>query len=435
MSLIRQVILVAVTAIFVSILPSLFKTSYPVPEIFGTVAPGFEDVREVFRENFELGWDKNEGGSAFAVYYKGEKVVDIWAGFADQEAKMLWKENTMSVLYSTTKGLCALCIAILADRELIDFKKPVSDYWPEFAQNGKEKVTVEMLMEHEAGLPILSQPMTFDLLQDHDALDKVLAETKPLWEPGTAHGYHTISIGFYVDALIRRVDPEGRTVGKFFSDEVAKPFGIDAFIGTPREEMLRVGRLVYVQPSTFDIIHGLLTSSVYRSMFYGYIMGGAKLFVGTVSNCGQVCEIERRMDPEVNQIVIPSICGVATARGIAKLFGILANGGKLGNKTLLSQRIIMDYVNDKRERTGDLVLFGLPMKWKYGMDIIPQPGNAGNLFGSSGAGGQIGYSDVDNKIGYGFVTRYSAVLGIQFYDPRIARLQESVLRVVTKVEK
>lgn len=432
MSLLGQTLLVAVIAIIISILPSYFKTRYPVPEIFGTVAPGFEDVRDVFRENFELGWDKNEGGSAFAVYHKGEKVVDIWAGFADQEAKMLWKENTMSVLYSTTKGLSAICIAMLADRGLLDFKKPVAHYWPEFAQKGKENVTVEMLMEHEAGLPIISEKMTFDLIKDHDSLDKALAATAPLWQPGTAMGYHMVSIGFYVDALVRRVDPKGRTVGRFFQEEVAEPFGIDAYIGTPKEEVFRISRAIFVQPSVLDIIHALLTSHVYRALFYGYILGNSKLTVDVVENCGELGKTERLVDPDILSLEMPAVNGVGTARGVAKLYGILANGGKLGNKTLLSENIIKEYANDRRKLMQDLVLFGFPNKWKYGMDIDPEPGKDGNLFGTAGLGGQIGYADPNEGIGYGFVTRTNAALSLQWLDPRLRRLRESVLSAIAK---
>ncbi|XP_071851272.1 beta-lactamase domain-containing protein 2-like [Apostichopus japonicus] len=152
MSFLRQASIVCVTAVIVGlIIPTYLKPSYPVPEIFGTVAPGFEEVRDVFRQNYEEGWDKRDAGSAFSVYKDGEKVVDLWAGYADAEAKRLWREDTMTVIFSTTKGLTAVCLAMLSDRGLLDFKKTVAHYWPEFAQNGKERITVEQLLEHELG--------------------------------------------------------------------------------------------------------------------------------------------------------------------------------------------------------------------------------------------------------------------------------------------
>lgn len=436
MSLLRQSLLVIVTAILVTFLPSYLSPRYPVPEIFGTVAPGFEEVVDTFRESFELGWEKPEAGSAYSVYYKGDKVVDIWAGYADQEAKILWKENTMSVMYSTSKGFCALVVAMLADRGLLDFKKPVSHYWPEFAQNGKEKITVEMLMEHEAALPYFPEAMTFDMLRDPTAMDKVIENAKPLWEPGTGHGYHAISLGFLVNGLVRRVDPEKRTVGQFLDDEVAKPFEIDVFIGTPPIESLRVSRTVIVEAYFFDKVYAFATSWLYRQILSAFILQtpAGKMATDMFENCGELCETERQVDSEIRQLEMPAVNGVATARAIAKTFGILANGGKLGNKTLLSEEMIDAYSFDRRGETPDLCLFGLKTRWKYGMHLISQGENEKNLFGSPGGGGQVGYADPNRVIGYGYVTRFMSPEGWALYDPRIRRLQESTLSAITKLE-
>ncbi|XP_071852274.1 beta-lactamase domain-containing protein 2-like [Apostichopus japonicus] len=437
MSVLRQALLIAVTAVVVGfIVPAFFKPSYPVPEILGTVAPGFEEVREVFRQNYENGWDNPEAGSAFSVYQEGRKVVDLWAGYADQEAKRLWSEDTMSIIFSTTKGLGALCVAMLVDRGHLDFKKPVANYWPEFAQKGKDKITVEQLMEHEAGLAVLNEPMTFDLMNNKSAMDKVLAETEPAWEPGTAHGYHTLSIGPYVDALVRRADPKKRSIGKFFHEEVSKPFGIEAYIGVPLEQFHRVGRLVLVSASPSMTLYALRQSDFARKSILAPITGSLKLLTDTLTNCGEVCEFERLMDPDVLQnFELSSAAGIATASGIAKLFGILANGGKVDNKTLLSQGLIDEYANDRRGPTPDIVITDLMIRWKYGMDVIPQPNHKDNLFGSPGAGGQVGYADPNNKLGYGFISRYMSPMGMQFHDPRIIYLQESVLRAIEKQKR
>ncbi|PIK44600.1 putative beta-lactamase domain-containing protein 2 [Apostichopus japonicus] len=406
------------------------RSGHPIPEVFGNVSPGFEDVLKVFRENYEHGWDKAEAGSAFSVYHKGEKVVDIWAGYADYEAEVLWKEDTMSILLSTTKGLSALCILVLADRGLIDFKETVAYYWPEFAQKGKEKITVEMLLEHEAGLAVISEELTFDLLRDRHAMDRVLAATEPLWEPGTTHGYHVISFGFYVDALVRRVDPRGRTVGQFFAQEIAEPFGIDAYIGTPLDVSHRVARLVLVRGSLADITYYLWTSHLFRALIYGFALGRCKTFTDVIKNCGEVCKMHQQEDPELRKLEFPSGNGIGSARAIAKLYGILANGGKLGNKTLLSPEFIDELAHDKRGQTGDFVFFNLPFRWKYGIEVIPQPNEDNNIFGASGVGGQIGYADKGRQIGYGFVTRFLSPVGLQLYDPRIQRLKESVLQAL-----
>lgn len=433
MSFLKQALLVAVTAIAASVLPSYFKPSYPVPEIFGTVAPGFEEVRDTFRKNYEDNWDNREAGSALSVYYKGENVVDLWAGYADVEAKRLWKEDTMVVIFSSTKGLAALCVAMLVDRGHLDFKKPVSHYWPEFSQHGKELITVEQLLEHEAGLASTETVLSYEILKDHANIDGILAKTKPQWDPGTRHGYHAVTMGPLIDALIRRVDPKGRTVGQFFDEEVSKPFGIDAYIGAPLELDHRIGRSVNVQATFSHYVYGFRSFGFLRDYVLMSLLGGSdSFFQESIDKCGDVCEFDRMADPEIRRIEVASANGVATAKAVAKLYGILANGGKQGNKVLLSQKLLKEYINDERGLTPDLVLFDLPLRWKYGMNVIPQGENAGNVFGSAGAGGQVGYADPNNNLGYGFVSRYMSPMGMQLSDPRFKNLQESVLRAIKR---
>lgn len=436
MSFLRQALLVAVTAVIVGIIvPSYFKPSYPVPEIFGTVAPGFEEVREVFRKNYVDGWDNPEAGSAFSVYHKGEKVVDLWAGYADAEAKRLWREDTMSIIFSTTKGFTVACVAMLADRGLIDFTKPVAHYWPEFAQKGKEKITVQQLLEHEAGLSVIEEKLSFGLLKDRDAMDKILARSEPQWEPGTRHGYHAITIGPLVDALVRRVDPKKRTVGQFVEEEIRKPFGIDVYIGAPLTEYHRVGRLVNVKERLTDVIYTCIHTPFFRKYLIEKLFGRLEHNTAITDNCDEVCDFDRMADPDKLNIELASANGVATARAVAKFYGILANGGMYENKTLLSKKIIDEYINDRRGLTPDLVLFDLPMRWKYGMDLIPQPNEEGNLFGAPGYGGQMGYADPNNNLGIGFISRYMSPSAFKFEDQRIKSLYESVQRIVEKKKR
>lgn len=429
MSFYRQALFVCTASVILAwVISSFMRTSYPVPEIFGTVAPGFEEVRETFRQNYEEGWDKSEAGSAFSVYKDGEVVVDLWAGYADVEAKRLWREDTMTAIYSTTKGLMAVCLAMLADRGFLDFKTPVAQYWPEFSQNGKENITVEQLFEHEAGLAATDEPLSYDMFENFEILDQVLASTKPLWEPGTKHGYHAITMGLYADALVRRVDPRKRTISQFFDEEVSKPFDVDLYIGAPLELFYRLGRLTNVQPGISDFIYAIINSSYIRNAVSGAIFGGESenLNQKMVETCGDICEDERLADPYVINKGLASGNGVGTARAVAKLFGILADGGKQGNMTLLSKDIIDEYINDNRGQTPDLIMYGHPMRWKYGMNVIPQGNNMGNLFGAPGFGGQFGYSDPNNKLGYGFISRFLSPLGVQLLDPRISRLLGSV---------
>ena len=179
----------------------------------GAVAPGFEEVRAEFERNFA---ERGEIGAAVAAYWRGEKVVDLWGGRRTPSGDEPWNEDTMVVVNSTTKGLAAMTIAVANSRGWIDYDAPVAEYWPEFAQNGKGAITVRQLLSHEAGLVWIDEPLRFEDLRDLDHVARVLARQKPAWEPGTRHGYHAMTIGLYMQELIRHVDPAHRTLGRFF---------------------------------------------------------------------------------------------------------------------------------------------------------------------------------------------------------------------------
>src|SRR5215211_3183199 len=170
--------------------------------ISGSVAPGFERVRRVFEENFA---ERGELGGAVAAYVGGEKVVDLWGGVRDARDGSVWEEHTLVLVYSTSKGLAAMTLALANSRGWLDYDERVATYWPEFAQNGKGSVTVRQLLGHEAGLPVVDEPLDIDLLRDFDRLSEALARQTPAWHPGTRHGYHGLSIGWYEGELIRRV--------------------------------------------------------------------------------------------------------------------------------------------------------------------------------------------------------------------------------------
>lgn len=176
-------------------------------QIHGHCAPAFQRVRDAFERNFT---DHGERGAAVAVRHRGEVVVDLWGGHADRSGRA-WDENTLAVVFSTTKGLAATCLHVLADRGLIDFDAPVARYWPEFAANGKAGITVAMALSHQAGLPVWQAPLPQDALLNWDLAARRLADEPPLWEPGTAHGYHGLTIGWLEGELVRRVT--GRTIG------------------------------------------------------------------------------------------------------------------------------------------------------------------------------------------------------------------------------
>ena len=200
------------------------------PLIDGFVAPGFERVRAEFARNFA---ERRELGAACAVYRRGEKVVDLWGGVRDARTGEPWAQDTLVLVYSTSKGLSAMTLALAHSRGLLDYDERVATYWPEFAQAGKDRVTVRQLVGHEAGLPVIDEPLDVELLQDFDRLAAVIARQRPLWEPGTCHGYHGVSLGWYEGELIRRLDPAGRTLGRVFAEEIAAPLGLGVHFGVP----------------------------------------------------------------------------------------------------------------------------------------------------------------------------------------------------------
>ncbi|HEY0811138.1 MAG TPA: serine hydrolase domain-containing protein, partial [Longimicrobiales bacterium] len=229
----------------------LEKSHYMSADTYGVVAPGFEEVRIAFERNLA---ERGEIGAAVAAYWHGEKVVDLWGGRRMPQGRAPWKRDTMVVVMSSTKGLAAMTLAVANARGWLDYDAPVAHYWPEFAQNGKAAVTVRQLLGHEAGLVLFDEQLTIEKLRDLDYIALVLARQQPAWPPGTRHGYHTMSIGLYMQELIRRVDPSHRTLGQFFHDEIAVPLRLDFYIGLPREISYR--RLAKVK--TMSIARALL---------------------------------------------------------------------------------------------------------------------------------------------------------------------------------
>src|SRR5262247_1906286 len=211
--------------------------------IRGHVSRGFEAVRETFVENFTR---RRELGGACCVYHRGEKVVDLWGGIRNKQTGEPWERDTMVVVHSATKGLAAMTLAIAHSRGWLDYDERVCAYWPEFAQNGKERITVRQLLAHQAGLFAIDEPVDRSVVADLDRLAIVLARQKPAWEPGTRQAYHAITLGLYESELLRRVDPRRRSLGQFFHDEISAPLGLDLYLRLP--ETIPNSRLATIAP-------------------------------------------------------------------------------------------------------------------------------------------------------------------------------------------
>ena len=281
------------------------------------VAPGFEEVRAEFERNFA---ERGEIGAAVAAYWRGEKVVDLWGGRRTPEGDAPWNEDTMVVVMSTTKGLAAMTLAVANARGWLDYDAPVARYWPEFAQNGKAAITVRQLLGHEAGLVLLDEQLTLEKLRDLDYVARLLARQKPAWPPGTRHGYHTMTIGLYMQELIRRVDPAHRTLGRFFHEEIAVPLGLEFYIGLPRE--IPDERLAKRQDA-LQLARGLLAlrNTPPRAHPEDAHAGVAAPPVDVVGS-----DLDWN-DRRYLEVEVPAGNGVGTARAIARAYSAFAEGG------------------------------------------------------------------------------------------------------------
>jgi CubicO group peptidase (beta-lactamase class C family) len=287
--------------------------------ISGIVKPGFEPVRKVFIENFTY---RNELGAACCIYYQGEKVVDLWGGIRNKATGEPWEEDTMVVVHSTTKGLSAMALALLHSRGLLDYEERVSTYWPEFAQQGKEKITVRQLLGHQAGLAALDAPVDRAVVADLDRLAVALAQQKPAWEPGTRQGYHAISLGFYEGELLRRVDPQHRSLGQFFQDEIASPLDLDFYIRLPEEITNSRLATYYIAKLPEMIIKGK------RRFLLAFFSPGTLTHRAFWKNPGPSLPFDAQHIYSRN-LEVPSQGGVGTARAIARAYSVFATGGKV----------------------------------------------------------------------------------------------------------
>jgi CubicO group peptidase (beta-lactamase class C family) len=283
--------------------------------IHGNVTPKFENVHEAFTENFVR---RDELGGGCCAYYRDEKVLDLWGGMRNKTTGDPWEQDTMVIVHSSTKGLAAMTLAIAHSRRWLDYEERVCAYWPEFAQRGKEKITVRQLLAHQAGLFELDVPVDRNLLTDLDRLAIVLARQKPAWEPGTRQGYHAITLGFYESELLRRVDPQNRSLGQFFQDEIATPLALNIYINLP--ESIPNSRLAaIVSPSLIEMLRG------FGPRFLLEVMNPRSKLVRAHRGSELPHDAHRIY---ARNLEVPSGGGVGTAQALAHAYSVFATGGK-----------------------------------------------------------------------------------------------------------
>ncbi|HEY7427729.1 MAG TPA: serine hydrolase domain-containing protein, partial [Gemmataceae bacterium] len=274
----------------------------------------FHRVRDEFEGNFAV---RGEVGASVCVMIEGRVVVDLWGGFAERHTRQPWERDTIGLVWSSTKGATALCAHLLVSRGLLDLDRPVASYWPEFAQAGKESIPVRMLLDHQAGLPAIRQPLAAGRLYDWRYMTDVLAAEAPFWEPGTRQGYHATTFGHLVGEVVRRVS--GRPFDVFFRDEVAGPLGLDFHTGLPEDHEPRVAPTIRADPPP---------PGEPRSRFLTLMANDpTSIQALTVKNTGKREAAGDHDSREAHQAVLPSQGGITNARGLAGLYAPLATGG------------------------------------------------------------------------------------------------------------
>ena len=384
-------------------------------EIAGFCDPRFERVAQEFERNFQ---QRDELGASVCVTLEGERVVDLWGGIAHPDSQEPWVEDTLSIVWSATKGATALCAHILASRGLLDLDAPVIRYWSEFGQAGKETIPVKMLLNHQSGLAALSEPLPSGAFCDWELMVKVLEKQEPFWKPGSMHGYHGFTFGWLVGEVVRRVS--GKSLGTFFREGVAEPLGLDFWIGLPEELENRVALMIPAPPpgpeepvSAMFVAMADPTSLQTLLMFNsgGHMVPGSDGTLGFNLRAAHAAEIG-------------AAGGISNARGLAGMYAPLANGGSLKGVNLVSRDSLtrMGAVSSASALDASILA---PTRFSLGyaksIDNRREPGCTENdsailseeAFGHPGFGGSLGFADPAARMSFGYVmNRMGQGLGI-----------------------
>ena len=392
-----------------------------VPEatIRGDVDDGYGPVADAFRANFE---HRGEVGAACAIYRDSQKVVDIWGGFRNGKQLTPWQQDTMLLVFSASKGMAAAAMAIAHSQRLFGYEDRVAEIWPEFARGGKEEVTVRELLSHRAGVPKLDERVSLARLRDTEWLSRALADQAPSWTPGTDHGYHGVTLGWYQSEMLRRLDPEGRRMGKFFAEQVADRLGVDFYFGLP--DSVDERRLAYIH--AYGPLAMLLNlNKMPRAMLTGMLnpAGLGHQVMRTLPDLVKERKINRR---EMLALEAPSVLGVGEARAMARVYGSMATGGgELGLQadTLRELEKPAPWGRDRVLKVDTCFSLGF---------IKPFPGfgfgTSDRAYGAPGGGGSFGMADPDAGIGYAYAMNR---LGFHFpADPRERAVRSAFYEVI-----
>lgn len=362
-------------------------------EVHGVVEPGYEPVRAAFAGNFARRGDR---GAAVAVYREGRRVVDLWGGTAAPGGGEPWREDTAQTVRSATKGVAAACLLLLHQRGQLDLDAPVGAYWPEFKARGKERVTVRDVLAHRAGVPALDEPLTPQQALDGASGPRAVAAQQPLFTPGREHGYHAQTFSWLTGELVLRAS--GRTIGRFTAEEIARPLGLDLWIGLPDDRVGQVGAIADTAAPE-PTVSGALRSRPKRSVHDAYA-DPASL---TRRAFAAITPLLDENDPAYRAGELAASGGIATARSLARFYGALVGEVDGGPRLFAPATVTAARTPESDGPDRVLVvntLFGLGYMLHGPAAPMLGPGS----FGHPGRGGSLAFADPDTGTGFGYVT-------------------------------
>jgi CubicO group peptidase (beta-lactamase class C family) len=384
----------------------------------GEVASGFEPVRDAFGANFAQHGDV---GAAFALYVDGRKVVDLWGGVADVRTGREWSSDTLALVYSTSKGVTAIVAHLLAQRGELDLDAPVVEYWPAFKAEGKEVIPVRDLLSHRAGLPTIERHITPDEAMAWDPAVEALAAQRPLWEPGTRHGYHAVTYGWLVGEVVRGAT--GRSVGQVLAEEIAGPLDLDLWIGLPEAEEPRVSRLIAPPVANLDAatLAAMPEDQVRRMRA---MMDPTSLSYRALNPADPTFNFNSRA---VHAGELPAANAIATARALAKLYA--ATIGEVDGVRLLDAATVADATREQSSGPDEVLMVDNRFGSGFFLPSAFAPLMGPRSFGHAGAGGSLAFADPDRGVAFAYVMNQMQqnLSG----DPRTADLIDAV-RVATR---
>ncbi|MGW1148547.1 serine hydrolase domain-containing protein [Streptomyces sp. NPDC002454] len=395
------------------------RPAHPTPvQVHGTVAPGFEGVRSAFTRNFT---ERGEHGAALVVHRDGDPVVDLWAGARDLDAPdgAPWQQDTAQIVRSVTKGVAAAALLLLHQRGELDLDAPVADHWPQYKAEGKDATLVRHVLGHRAGVPALDRPLTPAEAADPDLTAAALAAQRPFWTPGTDHGYHAHTYGWLAAELVRRVT--GTPFGQWVDTHLARPLGLDLWVGLPAEQAHRVGRVGSSRAPAGPAAGPVLRAR--RNVAAAYQDPDSL----TRRTFGAITPSPDENDPAYRAAVLPASNGIMTARALSRFYAALI-GPVSGAPALFTPGTLA--VARAEESAGpDRVLvvntrFGAGYMLHGPASPLLGPGS----FGHPGRGGPLGFADPESGIAFGYLT--NGLRTSVTSDPRAQALVRAVREAV-----